>query len=247
MKRPMPAEPIQRCENPFSVVETETAPIHDLPELRERTGVFRDRRHAGAVLAKMLAKWRGSDAIVMAIPAGGVPVAAEIARRLELPLDLLVVSKILLPWNSESGFGAISADGEMWLNEEYIRYFGLDESAIREATDTAAKKVKRRARRFRGDRPWPDLAKRPVIVVDDGIAAGSTFRVAISTLRNRGASEIIVAVPTAHLESLPVIARMADEIYCPNIRSGRRFAVAEAYQRWYDVSEQEVEELLRKP
>ncbi len=226
-------------------MKNEAAPIHDLPALRERVGVFRDRRHAGEMLAEMLEKYHGSDAIVMAIPAGGVPVAAEIARRLELPLDLLVVSKILLPWNTESGFGAISADGEVWLNEEYIRYFGLDEGAIREATDAAAKKVSRRTRRFRGKRPWPDVARHPVIVVDDGIAAGSTFRVAISTLRKRDAAKIIVATPTAHLESLPAIARMADEIYCPNIRSGPRFAVAEAYQQWHDVSEEEVEKILK--
>jgi len=227
-------------------MKPETAPIHDLPDLRERVGVYRDRRHAGEVLAKMLKKWQGSNAIVMAIPAGGVPVAAEIARGLDLPLDLLVVSKILLPWNTESGFGAISAEGEIWLNEEYIRYFGLDERTVQEATDAARDKVKRRARRFRGDRAWPDLARHPVILVDDGVAAGSTLRVAISTLRKRGASRIIVAVPTAHLESLPAIARMADEIYCPNIRSGRRFAVADAYERWRDVREQEVEEILEK-
>jgi len=224
----------------------EIAPIHDLPELRERIRVFRDRRHAGIVLADMLQEWRGTDAIVMAIPAGGVPVGAEIAQRLELPLEVLVVSKILLPWNTESGFGAISANGNVWLNEEYIRHFGLDEAAIQQAVDAASKKVKRRAQRFRRNHPWPDLGKHPVIVVDDGIAAGSTFRVAITTLRKQGASKVIVAVPTAHAESLPVIARMADEIYCPNLRSGPHFAVAEAYQHWYDISEQEVEEILEK-
>ncbi len=225
-------------------MKTRIAPIRDLPEMRERVGVFRDRRHAGAVLAGMLEEWKNGKAIVLAIPAGGVPVAAEMARRLALPLDVLVVSKILLPWNTESGFGAISADGTVWLNEEYIRYFGLSESDIQKAVQAAAMKVERRQRRFRGDRPWPDLAALTAIVVDDGIAAGSTFRVAIATLRKRGATRIVVAVPTAHVESLPAIARMADEIVCPNLRSGPRFAVADAYQEWRDVSEQEVEAIL---
>ncbi len=227
-------------------MSTNAAQIYDLPELREQTGVFEDRFDAGRVLAQMLETWRGSGAIVLAIPAGGVPVAAEIAERLELPLDMLVVSKILLPWNSESGFGAVSADGTTWLNREYIDYFGLDDTTVRHATKTAIDKVARRARRFRGERPWPDLKKHPVIVVDDGIAAGSTLRVAVSTLRKRGADKIIVAVPTAHRESLPAIAQLADEIYCANIRSGLRFAVADAYRNWSDVDEGEVDTILQK-
>ena len=221
------------------------APIHDLPELREKTGVFRDRIHAGKVLAEMMQKWRHSDAIVMAIPAGGVPVAAQIARELGVPLDVVVVSKLLLPWNSESGFGAVGPDGKVWLNHDYLGHLGLDEATIQRAASAACAKVARRVRRFRGEQPLPNLDNRPVIVVDDGIAAGSTLRTAVTFLRNKGATHIIVAVPTAHKESLPVIASQVEEIYCPNIRSGTPFAVADAYLRWRDVEETEVDTLLR--
>jgi len=216
----------------------------DIPQLRQKIGVFQHRRHAGQILAEMLHEWKGSKAIVLAVPSGGVPVAVEVARVLDLSLDVAVVSKILLPWTTEAGFGAVGFDGSVWLNQEYVDYYRLDQPTIEQQTQATLKKVQRRVKLFRGDRPWPDLQNRPVIVVDDGIAAGSTLRVAVQALHNTGAVEIRVAVPTAHKESLIRIMDKVDAVYCANIRSGPQFAVAAAYQRWDDVDENDAARML---
>lgn len=219
--------------------------IHDIAEYRERTGVFRDRQHAGRMLAEMLAEWKGSQALVFAIPSGGVPVAVEVAETLALSLDVAVVSKILLPWTTESGFGAVGFDGSVWINEDFADHYNLGREVIDQQTRAAQEKVRRRVELFRGDRPWPDLAKRTVILVDDGIAAGSTMRVALAALRNKELDKIIVAVPTAHRESLGRIISGVDELYCANIRSGWQFAVASAYQVWNDVEESEARRMVQ--
>jgi putative phosphoribosyl transferase len=220
--------------------------IHDLPPLRDRGHVFRDRTHAGQILAGMLTPWPARDAIVLAIPSGGVPVAAEIARQLDLTLDVAVVSKILLPWTTEAGFGAVAFDGTVWVDEEAVEQFGLAEKDIERRTNDALAKVRRRLATLRGDRPFPQLASRTAILVDDGIAAGSTMRVAIAALRRHGTGEIVVAVPTGHARSVESIALLADAVYCANVRSGHGFAVADAYESWYDVPEQEVEKIMQE-
>ena len=220
--------------------------IHDLAELRNRMQIFRDRTEAGEVLAGMLEQYRESDALLLAIPAGGMPVAAEIATRLGLAIDVVPVSKILFPWTTESGFGAVAFDGTEWLNEDTIRGTRLDAASIRVATDKARDKVKRRIVKFRGTRPFPRLHDRTTILVDDGIAAGSTTRAAVLALTNTGAGKIIIATPTAHDTALYPLARMVDAIYCANVRSGLSFAVADAYKRWTDVSDDEVMDILAR-
>jgi predicted phosphoribosyltransferase len=211
--------------------------LYDMPNLRQKIRVFQDRQHAGRVLADMLHEWKGSRAIVLAIPSGGIPVAVEVAGALNLTLDVAVVSKILLPWNTESGFGAVGFDGSVWINQQYVDSYQLDQSIIAQQTQAALDKVQRRVTLFRGDRPWYDLQIRPVIIVDDGIAAGSTLRVAAQALRNSGAVMIMAAVPTAHEESVARIMNGIDRLYCANIRSGPQFAVASAYRCWDDVDE----------
>ena len=218
--------------------------LFDIPRLRQKISVFRDRRHAGQVLAEMLHEWQDGKAMVLAVPSGGLPVAVVVAGALNLSLDVAVVSKILLPWNTEAGFGAVGFDGSVWINQEYVDHYRLDQSIIEQQTQAALSKVQRRVKLFRGDRPWPELQHRPVIVVDDGIAAGSTLRVAVQALRNSGAVEIIVAVPTAHEESLVLIMNEVDALYCANIRSGPQFAVAAAYQHWDDVDETDADRML---
>ena len=218
--------------------------LHDISKLRQKIRVFRDRRHAGQVLGEMLREWRDGKAIVLAVPSGGMPVAVEVAGALNLSLDVAVVSKILVPWNTEAGFGAVGFDGSVWINQEYVDYYRLAQPTIEQQTQAALNKVQRRVKLFRGDRPWPDLQNRPVIVVDDGIAAGSTLRVAIQALRNTGAVEIIVAVPTAHEESLVRMMNGVDALYCANIRSGPQFAVAAAYRHWDDVDETDADRML---
>ncbi|OGA37857.1 MAG: phosphoribosyltransferase [Betaproteobacteria bacterium RIFCSPLOWO2_12_FULL_62_13] len=220
--------------------------IHELLALRDRSPVFRDRVHAGEVLAGMLAEFRRSDAVVLAIPAGGVPVAAEVATRLDLPLHLAVVSKILLPWTTELGYGAVAWDGTIWMNEADAREYRLTEQQITRGTAEAMQKVRRRYARLRGRHPMPALVDRTAILVDDGIAAGSTMRTAIMALRKLGAQRLAVAVPTGHEWSLRAIAALVDAVYCANVRGGLGLAVAEAYEAWTDVSEDEVAAILRR-
>ncbi|MGQ0656795.1 MAG: phosphoribosyltransferase [Chromatiales bacterium] len=214
--------------------------VHDLPALRDRAPVFRDRAHAGEILASMLEARDNTDAFVLGIPAGGVPVAAEIARRLYLALDVLPVSKLLLPWNTESGFGAVAFDGTEWINEDMARYYRLNKQMVAEASEAARTKVQRRVQRFRGDRPFPALAQRAAIVVDDGVAGGSTLRAAIRALRRLGAGDIMIATPTGHTQAVYAIAHEVSAVYCANLRGGYTFAVASAYENWTDVTEDEV-------
>ncbi len=220
--------------------------IIERSDLRDTTRVFRNRTHAGEILAEMLEEFRGSDAIVLGIPAGGVPVAAEVARRLQLPLDVAVASKVLLPWTTEAGYGAVAFDGNVWINQEYVAHYGLSPATVEEGIARARAKVEQRVRRFRGDRPMPELRGRAVILVDDGLAAGSTLRAAISAVKKAGAGRIIVAVPTGHAHAVKSIAREVEALYCANIRSGLRFAVADAYENWTDVDEAEVDALLQE-
>ena len=220
--------------------------VQELEALRDRAPVFRDRAHAGEVLAGMLEGYRGSNALVLAVPAGGVPVAARIATRLGLELDVAVVSKILLPWTTEAGFGAVAFDGSVWIDEARVADFGLGKEDVRRQTDEALAKVKGRVARLRGKRPLPALDARPVIVVDDGVAAGSTLRTALAALRRAGAKDIAIAVPTGHADALAALAPLADAVYCANVRGTRRYAVADAYQAWHDVGDDEVDALLAR-
>lgn len=218
--------------------------VVDSPEFRDRIAVFRERGHAGEILARMLEQYVKGDSVVMAIPAGGVPVAKVIAERLSLPLDITVVSKITLPWNTEAGYGAVAFDGTVRLNEEMVRRTGLTDEEIKRGIEKTTSKVRRRVRNFRGDRDFPDISARQIILVDDGLASGFTMRVAVEALRKLGVSKIVVAVPTGHHTSVNKVAGEVEALYCANIRSGRSFAVADAYEMWTDVDEEEVAAIL---
>ena len=218
--------------------------IVDLPGLRDRTSVFRDRAAAGNVLAGMLDGYRETNALVMGIPAGGIAVAVETARGLGLPLDVAVVSKITLPWNTEAGYGAVAFDGTVLLNEELLFRFHLSSLEIESGIGRTKDKVARRVKLFRGNHAMADF-KGPVVLIDDGLASGFTLRVAVKALRRAGASEIVVAVPTAHLESAKGLSEV-DAIYCANLRGGSSFAVADAYEEWSDLAESEAVKLFRE-
>ncbi len=215
----------------------------DLPELRNRVQVFRDRQEAGEVLSSMLERYRDGDALVLGVPAGGVAVAVVIARELRLALDVAIVSKITLPWNTEAGYGAVAFDGTVMLNHDFLSRLRLSRQEMEEGVAKTREKVSRRMDMFRGSRPLPDL-RRPVILVDDGIASGFTLLTACEALKKAGSKEIILAVPTAHEESLHRFLEKVNVAYCPNIRGGWSFAVADAYEQWGDLKEPEVIELL---
>lgn len=218
--------------------------ITELPELRDRVAVFADRAEAGERLAVMLESCRGTEAVVLAIPAGGVPVGLKVAEGLGLGFDVAVVSKITLPWNTEVGYGAVAFDGSVRINEALLRDAGLTDEQVRRGIDATRRKVERRVKRLRGGRLFPELAKRCIILVDDGLASGFTMRLAVEVVRKRGAGEVLVAVPTASLRTAGVLAAEADALYCANLRGGWSFAVADAYKEWRDLKEDEVEGLL---
>ena len=194
----------------------------------------------------MLETHRSSSAIVLAIPAGGVPVGAAIARELGLSLGVTPVSKVLYPWTTESGFGAVAFDGSVWIDEQAVQNFGLTKQQIEKAIADARVKVERRTAKLSQGKTSTDLSDKTVILVDDGIAAGSTMRTAIAALRRLGAARIVVAVPTASARSLETLRKLADGIVCPDIRGGASFAVADAYDEWRDLSDDEVEAMLKR-
>lgn len=225
-------------QSPENVIEN--------PTLHNRSPVFADRPDAGARLALLMGEWVNRDAVICAIPAGGVPVGVPLAEALGLSLDVLVVSKMTLPWNTEAGFGAVAADGTMEINRPIVDAMGLDRGTIERGIESTSKKVAFRERRYREIIEKRNFTGTAVILVDDGLASGFTMHVAIQSAKSRGAGQVVVAVPTGHESSVESVAHACDRLYCANIREGLRFAVASAYVVWSDVSEDEVERQLMK-
>lgn len=213
-----------------------------LPRLRNCRHVFRDRNHAGRCLAEMIGT---VEAVVVGIPAGGIPVAAIVAKALGFPLEAAVVSKITLPWNSEVGYGAVAFDGSVQLNRDLIAHLGLNETQVQTGIRRTKAKVSARNKRLRMNRPMPDFSNKSVILVDDGLASGFTMKVAVEALTRTAAGQVIVAVPTGHDAALGEIAGAVNAVYCPNVRAGGFFAVADAYCNWTDVEESEAEDILK--
>jgi len=221
--------------------------IHEEQAMRDRTRVFADRSAAGHILGRMLAPHysRVPDVQVLAIPMGGIPVAVPISEHLGCPLDLIIVRKIQIPGNTEAGFGAMTHSGEMFLNKSLIASLGLRPDQV----DRQAKRVKQelaeRNRLLRGGQEFPDLRGKTVIVVDDGLASGYTMKASLYMAAKYRALRRIVAVPTAPGRTAYRLADEVEALYCPNMRNGLSFAVADAYRSWHDLSEQEALELLR--
>jgi predicted phosphoribosyltransferase len=218
--------------------------IEDLA-LRNRIFVFEDRFHAGEALAEKLEDYKGYDAYVLAIPAGGVPVGFVLSKRLELPLDVILIRKIHIPWNPEAGFGAISWDGIIAFNEPLLRSLGLTKEEVDQCIKTEKDVIKRRLKLFRGDKPFPNLTGKTAILVDDGMASGFSMLVAAKSIRQRKPKEIIVAVPTASESAIKLVKPYVNKLTCLNIRSGPIFAVADAYKVWYDLEDEDVTAILK--
>jgi putative phosphoribosyl transferase len=214
------------------------------PALRDRLHVFFDRTSAGQQLAGQLRAYGGGEVRLFAIPAGGVPVAAEIARALAIPLDLLIVRKIQLPWTTEAGFGALGPGGQAIFNEDLLRRLPLSPEEIEAQVQKTAAVMRQREARLRAGQPYARLDGRPALVVDDGLASGYTMRAALQFLQAQGAGRLIVAVPTGSERTVWDLLPLVDELYCLNVRGGWSFAVADAYENWYDLSEGEVLAIL---
>ena len=206
--------------------------------------VFDTRKAAGRLLAKRLEAYRNApEAVVVALPRGGVPVAMEIAEALHLPLDIFFVKKIPSPHNEEAGIGAVSENGLMQINPQAVESLGVSEEYLRrrarEKFDQMAAK-----RRLYG-RPVPDFSGKRVILVDDGIATGSSMLLAARALKEAGASRVIIAVPVAPAEIVPVLREVADEVAVlhpdPDLVAVGRF-----YRDFHQLEDEEVVEALAR-
>jgi len=213
--------------------------------LRDKVYVFKDRKEAGWLLAQKLLKYKDIDGIVLGIPSGGVPVAAGIAKALGLPLDVIIVRKIQLPDNTEAGFGAVGPDGEVSLNTNLVSQLRLTEEEVKKQIQITVDTIKRRNGLFREGRPFSLLKDKVVIIVDDGLASGYTMLSAVDFIKRHKPEKVVVAVPTAPKGTVDLILPQVDELVCLNVRSGFTFAVADAYEKWYDLEDEEVISILR--
>ena len=183
-------------------------------------------------------------AVILAIPNGGVAVALPIAQEFELPLFLLIVRKIQIPWNTEAGFGAVGSDGSVLLNDPLVRRLGLTETQVRVQTEKALDSVRERVRTYGPDAVPPDLKGRTVILVDDGLASGMTMHTAVRLVARQQPGKTIVAVPTSSRSAYHRVEPLTDELISPHIGTLPIFAVAEAYETWKDLSDEETRNLL---
>ena len=206
---------------------------------------FRDRSDAGQRLASSLLRFRGDDVVVLGLPRGGVAVAAEVARALGAPLDVILVRKLGVPAQPELGLGAIGEGGARVINPDVVRFAGVSEQEIAAVEQRERAELNRRGQRFRGDRPRVPLAGRIAVIVDDGIATGSTARAACQVARAEGAREVVLAVPVAPRSARSTLAGDADEVICLE-SPGQFLAIGEWYDDFTQTSDQEVVSLLRQ-
>ncbi|MBM3301963.1 MAG: phosphoribosyltransferase, partial [Deltaproteobacteria bacterium] len=194
--------------------------------LHNRESVFQDRKDAGARLAQLLLPLKGSDAIVFAIPSGGVPVAMEIHKAHGFPFDLLVVRKVQIPWSTEAGFGAVNLDGEVILNQDLVDSLGMPQELMEAQIEKTREILRQRDALFLEGRPFPAIKDKTAILVDDGLASGYSMMAAIRFVRKRNPFQVIVAVPTGSPGALARVSPLVDALYCLNVREGYPYAVA---------------------
>lgn len=204
---------------------------------------FADRDDAGRQLARRLRHLRGRDVVVLGLPRGGVPVAGKVAESLHAPLDVIVVRKLGVPRRPELGMGALGEEGVRILNPDVIGAAGVGDAEIAEVEQTERAALHRRVRMLRGDRPPAGLAGRTAVVVDDGIATGSTARAACQVARARGAEHVVLAVPVAAAEVAESLRRDCDEVVCVQ-RPNWLWSVGQWYENFTQTTDDEVRDLL---
>jgi predicted phosphoribosyltransferase len=227
-----------------------------MPDFRERSVwgggtsahdeplVFENREHAGRVLAERLRKYAGrDDVLVLALPRGGVPVAFEVAQALRAPLDLFLVRKLGVPGHEELAMGAIASGGVRVLNHEVVDSLGIPSSAIERTAASEERELKRREQAYRGSRPAPEVEGRTVILIDDGLATGSSMRAAVAALTQQKPARIVVAVPVAAPSTCEEFRAEVDEIVCATTPEPF-LAVGRWYHDFAQTSDEEVRLLL---
>jgi predicted phosphoribosyltransferase len=206
--------------------------------------IYHDRRDAGRQLATLLSDYAGhSDLLVLALPRGGVPVGYEVAHTLGAPLDVFLVRKLGVPGREELAMGAIASGGVRVVNEDVVRALGIPVEVIDHVATDEERELARREWEYRDDRPPPDVAGKVVILVDDGLATGSTMRAAVLALRERGPTEIVVAVPVGAAETCRVMSQIADRAVCAQMPE-QFAAVGLWYEDFSQTTDEEVRELL---
>jgi predicted phosphoribosyltransferase len=207
--------------------------------------LFRDRRDAGRVLAGLLAHYRGhDDIVVMALPRGGVPVAYEVATALDAPLDVFVVRKLGVPGREELAMGAIASGGVVVLDDDVVRALQIPPEVIERVAEKEGRELERREQAYREGRTPTDVHDKTVIVVDDGLATGSSMRAALLALRDLHPARIVVAVPAAPEPTCRQLSAEADEVVCATTPTPF-FAVGQSYWDFTQTTDEEVQELLR--
>jgi predicted phosphoribosyltransferase len=206
--------------------------------------IYADRVDAGRRLAGALTEYAGrEDVLVLGLPRGGVPVAAEVAKALDAPLDVMIVRKLGAPWQPELAMGAIASGNVQLLNEQVVRMLGIDDGTIEEIAEREGRELARRERAYRGDQPPFDAAGRQVILVDDGMATGATMRAAVAAVRALAPARVIVAVPTAALDTCELVRAEADRVVC--LDTPEPFMAVGCWYRNFDqTSDAEVRDLL---
>jgi predicted phosphoribosyltransferase len=207
---------------------------------------FQDRYEAGRRLARELERYaRRDDVIVVALPRGGVPVGYEVARAIGAPLDVMQVRKLGVPGHEELAMGAIASGGVRIVSENVVEALGIPERVIATVAANEVQELERRERIYREGRLFPDVRGRTVILVDDGLATGSTMRAAAAALRSLGAARLVAAVPVAPRESCDAMREVVDDVVCAQIPE-RFLAVGEWYEDFSQTTDEEVSELLRR-
>jgi putative phosphoribosyl transferase len=207
---------------------------------------FRDRIEAGRLLAEKLAAYANRpDVLVLALPRGGVPVGFEVARALNVPLDIFLVRKLGVPGHEELAMGAIASGGVRVLNDDVVRYLRIPDEIIDTVAEKEQQELDRRERAYRGDRAAPEIRGRTIILVDDGLATGSTMRAAAAALRKQQPEQIVVAVPIAAPETCDEFRAEVDEIVCA-VTPEPFYAVGIWYEDFSQTSDEEVRDLLEQ-
>jgi putative phosphoribosyl transferase len=208
--------------------------------------LFRDRTEAGRQLAARLAQYADRpDVLVLALPRGGVPVGYEVARALHVPMDVFIVRKLGVPGHEELAMGAVASGGVRVLNDQVVRGLGIPDYVIDAVAGWEQQELERRERLYRGQRPPPDVRGKTVILVDDGLATGSTMLAAVRALRLLGPARVVVAVPVASPDTCELLKSEVDEVVCA-VTPDPFYAVGLWYRNFSQTTDEEVRELLEQ-